>query len=152
MLVFSDRDHDRLGSFLTARGFRDIKLTVPPLELCTDNAAMIAWTGMEMYENGWESDLRCRALRKVGILSDLYYLPFPLHPCSSPKRYLRSRSTGVVPRSCRRRSQVYIQTMKMLTQKFNSGQWTQIQKMEGFWVWTVGKNGGNLDLGIAHQI
>lgn len=20
---------------------------------------MVAWTGMEMYENGWESDLRC---------------------------------------------------------------------------------------------
>ena len=36
---------------------------------------MIAWTGMEMYENGWESDLRCRALRKVGNLT----FCFPLH-------------------------------------------------------------------------
>ncbi|KAL9077654.1 MAG: hypothetical protein Q9161_000026 [Pseudevernia consocians] len=56
-----------LGSFLTARGFPDVKLAFPPVELCTDNAAMVAWTGMEMYENGWESDLRCRALRKWSI-------------------------------------------------------------------------------------
>lgn len=56
-----------LGSFLTARGFKDIKLTSPPVELCTDNAAMIAWTGMEMYETGWESDLKCRALRRWSI-------------------------------------------------------------------------------------
>lgn len=28
---------------------------------------MIAWTGMEMFERGWESDLRCRALRKWSI-------------------------------------------------------------------------------------
>lgn len=56
-----------LGSFLTARGFQDVKLTFPPVELCTDNAAMIAWTGMEMYENGWVSDLTCRALRKWSI-------------------------------------------------------------------------------------
>ena len=86
MLVFSDQDHDRLGSFLTARGFRDVKLTLPPLDLCTDNAAMIAWTGMEMYENGWESDLTCRALRKVGILFDLYISFIPLHPFSGPQR------------------------------------------------------------------
>ena len=79
MSVFSDQGHDRLGSFLTARGFRDggdVKLTFPPAESCTDNAAMIAWTGMEMYESGWESDLRCTALRKVGIPSQFtYFVP-----------------------------------------------------------------------------
>ncbi|CAD6582646.1 MAG: hypothetical protein ASARMPRED_001026 [Alectoria sarmentosa] len=56
-----------LGSFLTARGFKDVKLTFPPVELCADNAAMIAWTGIEMYENGWENDLKCRALRRWSI-------------------------------------------------------------------------------------
>lgn len=56
-----------LGSFLTARGFQNVTLTFPPVELCTDNAAMIAWTGMEIYENGWESDLRCRPLPKWSI-------------------------------------------------------------------------------------
>lgn len=57
----------RLSSFLAARGFSYIKIDVPPIELCTDNAAMIAWTGLEMFENGWESDLKCRALRKWSI-------------------------------------------------------------------------------------
>ena len=28
---------------------------------------MIAWTGMEMYEGGWESDLKCRAVKKWSI-------------------------------------------------------------------------------------
>ncbi|OAA67503.1 Peptidase M22, glycoprotease [Cordyceps fumosorosea ARSEF 2679] len=36
-------------------GIREI--VAPPVELCTDNAAMIAWAGMEMYEAGWHSDL-----------------------------------------------------------------------------------------------
>ncbi len=39
-------------------------LIFPPPALCTDNAAMIAWTGMEMYEAGWESNLDCQALRR----------------------------------------------------------------------------------------
>ncbi|KAM3509204.1 hypothetical protein MY10362_000735 [Beauveria mimosiformis] len=36
-------------------GIREI--IAPPPALCTDNAAMIAWAGMEMYEAGWCSDL-----------------------------------------------------------------------------------------------
>ncbi|ATY60510.1 glycoprotease family [Cordyceps militaris] len=36
-------------------GIREI--IAPPVALCTDNAAMIAWAGMEMYEAGWHSDL-----------------------------------------------------------------------------------------------
>lgn len=74
LLLFTDacryfltKIHDSLGSFLTARGFQNVELTSPPVELCTDNAAMIAWTGMEMYEHGWESDLTCRALRRWSI-------------------------------------------------------------------------------------
>lgn len=44
-----------LKEVLKARGFGKVKLIVPPAKWCTDNAAMIAWTGMEMYEEGWES-------------------------------------------------------------------------------------------------
>ncbi len=28
---------------------------------------MIAWAGMEMYEAGWQSEPKCRALRKWSI-------------------------------------------------------------------------------------
>lgn len=56
-----------LRSFLAARGFPNVNLVSPPIALCTDNAAMIAWTGMEMYERGWKSDLKCRALKKWSI-------------------------------------------------------------------------------------
>ncbi|KAL6715917.1 Mitochondrial tRNAs modification protein [Lecanora helva] len=56
-----------LRSFLAARGFHNVNLVFPPAALCTDNAAMIAWAGMEMFERGWESELSCRALRKWSI-------------------------------------------------------------------------------------
>ncbi|KAI0969914.1 glycoprotease family-domain-containing protein [Xylaria arbuscula] len=49
---------------LDARGYADIELVAPPISLCTDNALMIAWTGMEMYENGWRSDHGVLPLRK----------------------------------------------------------------------------------------
>ena len=45
-----------LRRFLTERGYGHVMITAPPVELCTDNAAMIAWAGMEMYEAGWVSD------------------------------------------------------------------------------------------------
>jgi N6-L-threonylcarbamoyladenine synthase len=44
-----------------------VALAFPPPWLCTDNAAMIAWTGIEMYEAGWESELSCKAIRKWSI-------------------------------------------------------------------------------------
>ncbi|KAL9006506.1 MAG: hypothetical protein Q9188_000743 [Gyalolechia gomerana] len=56
-----------LRSFLEVRGYAHIRLIFPPLSLCTDNAAMIAWTGTEMYEAGYESDLSCKAIRKWSI-------------------------------------------------------------------------------------
>ncbi|OTA93777.1 hypothetical protein M434DRAFT_72500 [Hypoxylon sp. CO27-5] len=53
-----------LRAILDARGYSHIELVCPPLPLCTDNAAMIAWTGMEMYEAGWRSELDILAIRK----------------------------------------------------------------------------------------
>jgi N6-L-threonylcarbamoyladenine synthase len=56
-----------LRAMLDARGHRDIELVAPPVSLCTDNAAMIAWTGMEMYEQGWRSELDVMVQRKWPI-------------------------------------------------------------------------------------
>ncbi|KAL2802865.1 glycoprotease family-domain-containing protein [Aspergillus granulosus] len=56
-----------LRSFLDARGFRNVEIVAPPPKLCTDNAAMIGWAGIEMYEAGWRSDLSVRALRKWSL-------------------------------------------------------------------------------------
>jgi N6-L-threonylcarbamoyladenine synthase len=53
-----------LRRFLDVRGFREVELVFPPVELCTDNAAMIAWCGMEMFEAGWRSELGVRAIRR----------------------------------------------------------------------------------------
>ncbi|KAL2832301.1 glycoprotease family-domain-containing protein [Aspergillus pseudoustus] len=53
-----------LRAHLDARGFGDVQIVAPPPKLCTDNAAMIGWAGIEMYEAGWRSDLSVRALRK----------------------------------------------------------------------------------------
>jgi N6-L-threonylcarbamoyladenine synthase len=54
-------------AYLAARGFPAVGLLAPPLELCTDNAAMIAWTGLEMFEAGWASGLDVRALPKWSL-------------------------------------------------------------------------------------
>ncbi|KAI1755155.1 hypothetical protein F4782DRAFT_436829 [Xylaria castorea] len=49
---------------LHVRGYGHVEILAPPVALCTDNAAMIAWAGMEMYEKGWRSDLDILAMRK----------------------------------------------------------------------------------------
>lgn len=66
-----------LRAYLTAKGHASIHLSFPPPELCIDNAAMIAWAGIEMYEAGWESCIlgggtgvregRVRALKKWSV-------------------------------------------------------------------------------------
>ncbi|KAF6813346.1 glycoprotease [Colletotrichum sojae] len=56
-----------LRKILDVRGFEHVEITAPPPALCTDNAAMIAWTGMEMYEAGWESELSVSPHRKWSV-------------------------------------------------------------------------------------
>lgn len=53
-----------LRSMLDVRGYSRVELLFPPPWLCTDNAAMIAWCGMEMYEAGFRSKLDIGSLRK----------------------------------------------------------------------------------------
>ncbi|CAK7268149.1 Mitochondrial tRNAs modification protein [Sporothrix epigloea] len=53
-----------LRSALDVHGYSQLPILAPPPSLCTDNAAMIAWTGMEMYEAGWQSDLSIRPIRR----------------------------------------------------------------------------------------
>jgi N6-L-threonylcarbamoyladenine synthase len=52
---------------LNARGYEDMQLVFPPPKFCTDNAAMIAWTGIEMYEAGWRTSLDAMAVKKWAI-------------------------------------------------------------------------------------
>ncbi|KAH7406196.1 glycoprotease family-domain-containing protein [Phaeosphaeria sp. MPI-PUGE-AT-0046c] len=53
-----------LASTLCAHGFSGLILHFPPPDFCTDNAAMIAWTGLEMFEAGHANSLSIRAIRK----------------------------------------------------------------------------------------
>ncbi|KAF2856716.1 hypothetical protein T440DRAFT_512723 [Plenodomus tracheiphilus IPT5] len=53
-----------LASTLCANGFSNVELHFPPPYLCTDNAAMIGWAGIEMFEAGHTSPLSIRAIRK----------------------------------------------------------------------------------------
>lgn len=63
----ADGDDGSLRAYLDARGYTGVALVFPPLELCTDNAAMIGWAGIEMYEAGWESELSCQSLNKWSL-------------------------------------------------------------------------------------
>lgn len=53
-----------LRKVLDARGFETVELVFPPVWLCTDNAAMIAWAGMEMWQAGWRSELSIDVVRR----------------------------------------------------------------------------------------
>ena len=53
-----------LRDLLDVRSFSATKLVFPPADLCTDNAVMIAWAGVEMYEAGYSTDLGCAPIRK----------------------------------------------------------------------------------------
>ena len=56
-----------LRAVLDARGHGAVRIVAPPVALCTDNAAMIAWAGAEMYEAGWRTGLGVRAVRKWSL-------------------------------------------------------------------------------------
>lgn len=56
-----------LKSWLAVRGYPNVNLSCPPPALCTDNAAMIAWAGCEMYEQGWRSEMSITARRKWAL-------------------------------------------------------------------------------------
>lgn len=53
-----------LRAILDARGYSHIKVAFPPPSLCTDNALMIAWAGMEMYASGYQTTLDITPIRK----------------------------------------------------------------------------------------
>lgn len=53
-----------LRAMLDARGYSHIKVAFPPPSLCTDNALMIAWAGMEMYTSGYQSNFDITPIRK----------------------------------------------------------------------------------------
>ncbi|KAF2501721.1 hypothetical protein BU16DRAFT_450502 [Lophium mytilinum] len=53
-----------LASNLATHRYQNMSLYFPPPSLCTDNAAMIAWAGMEMFEAGFQDDYSIRAIRK----------------------------------------------------------------------------------------
>ncbi|KAF3084981.1 hypothetical protein TWF569_003784 [Orbilia oligospora] len=52
---------------LDFNSFDKLDLAFPPIEFCTDNAAMIAWTGYEMYQAGYESTLDIAPFRKWSL-------------------------------------------------------------------------------------
>jgi N6-L-threonylcarbamoyladenine synthase len=53
-----------LRELLDRRSFETTQLVFPPVELCTDNAAMIAWAGFEMFEAGYTTVFGCAPARK----------------------------------------------------------------------------------------
>ncbi|ERT03182.1 hypothetical protein HMPREF1624_01487 [Sporothrix schenckii ATCC 58251] len=59
-----------LRSALEVHRYGHLPVVAPPPSLCTDNAAMIAWAGMEMYEAGWQSDLTMLPIRKWSMDAD----------------------------------------------------------------------------------
>jgi N6-L-threonylcarbamoyladenine synthase len=56
-----------LRVLLDSRGYNNICLVFPPPKFCTDNAAMIAWTGIEMWEAGYRTELTGMVLREWTI-------------------------------------------------------------------------------------
>jgi len=56
-----------MPAFLAARAFPDIEIVAPPVQFCTDNAAMIGWAGLEMYQAGVRTSMEFGTLRKWSL-------------------------------------------------------------------------------------
>jgi N6-L-threonylcarbamoyladenine synthase len=56
-----------IRAVLEAKGLGHVETVFPPPMYCTDNAAMIGWTGIEMWEAGYRSQLDFMAIRKWPI-------------------------------------------------------------------------------------
>ncbi|PHH81874.1 hypothetical protein CDD82_7690 [Ophiocordyceps australis] len=56
-----------LRSTLDMRGHSHLGLVVSPPALCTDNAAMIAWTALEMYQAGWLNHLSATPISRWSL-------------------------------------------------------------------------------------
>lgn len=56
-----------LRTLLDSKGYNTIRLVFPPPKFCTDNAAMIAWTGIEMWEAGYSTEFSAMAIRQWAI-------------------------------------------------------------------------------------
>jgi N6-L-threonylcarbamoyladenine synthase len=54
-------------TILDKHGYNEMRLLFPPPKFCTDNAAMIAWTGIEMFQAGWRTKLDAMVVRKWAI-------------------------------------------------------------------------------------
>ncbi|CUS07644.1 unnamed protein product [Tuber aestivum] len=61
-----------LSNYLCNGGY-NIRIAVPPQKYCTDNAAMIAWAGLEMYRAGYTSAPTATPVRKWSLDDDTYY-------------------------------------------------------------------------------
>jgi len=53
--------------YLDHAGFEHVQLVCPPVKYCTDNAAMIAWAGLELWRFGWHTDLEVLPIRKWSL-------------------------------------------------------------------------------------
>lgn len=62
----------RLSNYLSHNG-HNIRIAIPPQKYCTDNAAMIAWAGLEMYRAGYTSAPTVTPVRKWSLDNDTYY-------------------------------------------------------------------------------
>ncbi|WVQ93696.1 hypothetical protein IAU59_000772 [Kwoniella sp. CBS 9459] len=69
----------RAGSTVAGK---EIELFYPPIQLCTDNAAMIAWTAILRLQAGLETDPYDLPLRPKWSLEDLYD---DIHPADRPE-------------------------------------------------------------------
>lgn len=64
-----------------AAGDAGLQLLAPPIDLCTDNAAMIAWAGLERFRLGLTDDLDAEARPR-----------WPLDPDAAPKPFAGVRA------------------------------------------------------------